>query len=63
VNEDQAAAHRLLDYLITKAAVSAKTSSKTVRIPYSELLKTIGQTSNKDVDLVVTISLEWDEKE
>lgn len=60
-NENVAALHKVLHYLLTKAAVSGKTGKTTVRIPINDLAETVGETDNRDVDLVVKISLSWDE--
>jgi hypothetical protein len=46
---------------MTKAALTGKLRSTKVRIPFSELSDSIGVQSNKDIDLVVSINLEWDE--
>lgn len=60
-NENVAALHKVLHYLLTKAAVGGKLGKTTVRIPISDLAETVGQTDTRDVDLVVTIALSWDE--
>ena len=52
--------HKVLDLLITKAAVSAKCGKTKVRIPYKDLMASIGQTTDKQVDLIVSIKLAWD---
>jgi hypothetical protein len=54
-------AHRVLEYALTKAAVSAKLTKTTLRIPYKELLHSIGQSTDKEIDLVLTIDTAWDE--
>ncbi len=56
-------AHKVLEILLTKAAISSKPSASTVRIPYKDLLASIGQKTDKQIDLLVTISLEWDAAE
>ena len=54
-------AHPILEYALTKAAVSAKLTSTTLRIPYKELLSSIGRSTDKEIDLVLTIEMAWDE--
>lgn len=56
-----ASAHKVLEYALTKAAVSGKLTKTTLKIPYSELLESIGQKSDRSLDLIVTIELNWDE--
>jgi hypothetical protein len=53
--------HTVLEILITKAALTGKTLGSTIRIPYKDLSELIGKSENKDIDLVLTFSLEWDE--
>lgn len=56
-------AHRVLEYLLTKAAVSGKLSSTKIRIPYAELATSIGSVESKPIDLIVDIKLEWVEND
>jgi len=52
--------HKLLEYVITKAAVSGKEKTVKTIIPFNELMAGIGQPSkNSDYDLEVTIALKW----
>jgi hypothetical protein len=55
-------AHRVLEYLLTKAAVTGQLKSTKVRIPYKELAASIGSTEAQALDLIVKIDLEWDEQ-
>lgn len=52
--------HKVLEILLTKAAISSKPQKSTIRIPYKELLASIGQETTKEFDLVVTIQMNWD---
>lgn len=54
-------AHRVLEFVLTKAAVSAKTHKTTLRIPYKELLASIGKETDNNIDLVLTLETSWDE--
>jgi len=54
--------HRVLEYMLTKAIISGDPKGTTLRIPYSELAADVGKESNKQIDLVVSISLKWDEQ-
>ncbi len=54
-------AHTVLDYALTKAAVSGKLTRSVLRVSYKDLMKSIGQPCDKDVELIVTIELAWDE--
>lgn len=56
-------AHKVLELLLTKAAISAQPQKSTVRIPYKDLLAAIGQKTDKNFDLVVTIQMDWDASE
>lgn len=56
-----ASAHKVLEFALTKAAVSAKLTKTTLRIPYKELLISIGKETTKDIDLILTIDMAWDE--
>ena len=58
---DIQAVYKVLDYALTKAAVSAKLTNSTIRVSYRDLLKSIGQETDKEYDLVIKISMEWDE--
>lgn len=60
MNSSMMSVHRVLEYLMTKAAITGELKGTTVRIPYKELAHTVGKDSNKDVDLVITIGLSWD---
>lgn len=60
--DSQVRLHQLLNYLLTKITVTGKLRPKTTfRFPYKELAANVGKTTNRDVDLVLTISMEWDE--
>ncbi len=54
------APHTILEYLITKAAVSGKVSSSTVRIPFADLAASVGKDQQHDSELVIEINLSWD---
>jgi hypothetical protein len=61
MNESLQAVHRVLEYLLTKAALTGQLKGTTVRIPYNELMAGVGQTKFRDTDLIVKIDFEWDE--
>jgi hypothetical protein len=54
-------AHKVLEYLLTKAALTGKLKNTKIRIPYSDLAKSIGSNDVKNVDLIVKFQLQWDE--
>lgn len=54
-------AHIILNHSLTAAAVTAKTSKRTLKIPYKDLLESIGQTTTKEIDLILTIETSWDQ--
>lgn len=56
-------AHKVLELLLTKAAISSKPQKSTVRISYKDLLASIGQQTDKNFDLVIKIEMDWDEVE
>jgi hypothetical protein len=60
-----AAAHSVLEYLITKATLDGETREATVKIPYWELAHSIGKVIEKAdydvVDLQVQIKVTWEE--
>ncbi|MEZ0209215.1 MAG: hypothetical protein ACAH17_03520 [Candidatus Paceibacterota bacterium] len=60
-NPSLLSAYRVLDYALTKAAVSAQLTNTTLRIPYKELVASVGKETTKEIDLVLTISMAWDE--
>lgn len=60
MNESLLSAHRVLEYLMTKAAVSGKTLNSTVRVPFSELASSVGKTDFENVDLVIKFDLSWE---
>lgn len=59
------AAHKILDYLLTKAAVSGKAGKSTFNIPYLELINklTIEDLEHEDLDLQISIRMKWVERE
>jgi hypothetical protein len=61
MNSSLLAVHRVLEYLLTKIALTGTLKSTKVRIPYHELLSGVGKETRKDIDLIVKISFEWDE--
>lgn len=54
--------HSVLNYLLTKAAVSGKVAKTTLRVPYADLVASVGKSTTKEADLVITIEMSWDEK-
>lgn len=61
MNESLQAVHRVLEYLMTKAALTGQLKGTKVRIPYNELMAATGTVKYKDIDLIVKIDFEWDE--
>jgi hypothetical protein len=61
MSEGIMSAHRVLDYALTKAAVSSKLTTTNLRISHKELMASIGRSNGKDIDLVLTIGMAWDE--
>lgn len=58
----------VLNYLLTRAVTEGKNETATIRVPYVDLLATIGKVveteedkQNSELDLVVNISLEWEQ--
>jgi len=58
----------VLNYLITKATVEGTNDKAVVRVPYADLLASIGKKveteedfSNSELDLVISIELNWEE--
>lgn len=60
-SESIMAAHRTLQFLLTKAAISGKVHKTSLRIPFSDLAASVGQQKSADYDLIVTFNLSWDE--
>lgn len=56
-------AHKLLELLITKALISGKAKSSSVRISYAELAQAMGQKAEYDTDLLIRIKLSWEAPE
>ena len=55
-----AAAHRILEYLLTKAVTSGKAKRATLKVPYADLVQDWkGDIGFEDVDLVLEISTKW----
>jgi hypothetical protein len=63
MNESLLSVHRVIELILTKAAVSAKLSNPTLRIPYKDLMSSVGKTTDKEIDLVLKITMEWDESQ
>jgi hypothetical protein len=60
MSENASAAHRVLEYLMTKAALTGKLKSTTIRVPYNELAASCGAPEKyKNVDLLVKLDFEW----
>lgn len=56
--------HTVLSYLMTKCVIDGSSRKATVRVPYSQLVNSIGAKANpdyQDTDLVVTLNFIWDE--
>jgi len=53
-------AHRVLNIILTKAAVSAKLTDCSLRVSYKDLLHSIGQPTDKDIQLVIKLTMSWD---
>lgn len=54
------APHKLLEYALTRAAVSGKENKVQTVVPYETLMAGVGKTlNNSDYDLQVTIELKW----
>lgn len=53
-------AHKLLELLITKALISGKVRSSSVRLSYAELAAAMGQPAAYDTDLLIKIKLSWE---
>jgi hypothetical protein len=58
----------VLNYLITKATIQGTEDAASIRIPYADLLASIGKQieteddkQNAQLDLVVNIQLSWEE--
>jgi hypothetical protein len=54
-------AHKLLEFLLTKTAITSKPTKSHIRIPYKDLLAAIGQKTDKNIDLIVKFDLSWDD--
>lgn len=63
MSESVMTAHKVLEYALTKAAVSAKLTKTSLRIPYKDLLASIGQTTDKNIDLILKFEMSWEQPE
>lgn len=52
-------AHKLLELLITKVIIVGKGKKATVKIPYESLKPDLGGDELIDLDLKISISVEW----
>ena len=60
--------HTVMNYLLTRAVTDGTNESAVIRVPYADLLSTIGKKVETDedrqnelLDLVVHITLSWEE--
>lgn len=59
-NEHMMSAHKVLELLMTRAAISGKLQNTELRIPHKELKNSIGSTDyDSNVDLLVRIEFDW----
>lgn len=55
-----AAAHRILEYLLTKAAVTGKAKKATIKIPYKDLVQDWpNHVGYENVDFILEIKTRW----
>lgn len=60
MNNHAHAPHKLLEFAITRAAITGKEKTVQTIIPFNELMAGIGKPAkNSDYDLQVTIELKW----
>lgn len=55
--------HKTIEYALTQAAINNKISNYVLSIPYNELTAAVGATKYDDLNLKVTIMLEWTSSE
>lgn len=61
-------AFTVLNYLITRATIDGTNESGVIRIPYADLLESVGRKietaedkQNAELDLIIRIDMQWDE--
>ena len=58
-----ASAHRILEYLLTKAVVTGDAKNASIKIPYQDLAQDWEGAEHDDVDLIVEIKTKWAAKD
>ncbi len=62
-SEASAVPHKLLEYALTRVAITGKEKKVQTILPYEALMSSIGnETATSDYDLQITIELRWTPK-